>query len=740
MNKHKISLAIGVILVAGAATPGAFASGPIPEGHVSEAPQADQQAAAGQRFVVKYRQPSLASDSRAASRVLGAAVSRAGLDRTLPAARGSSGRVGVSAGVLRTMAAPGWQVVRTSRLLTDAESAGFIRELSADPAVERVEVDQLYHHLATAVPAAAPDDPNYAQYQWNFYNEAGGVRAEEAWEISTGEGVVVAVLDTGITQDTLDLAANVIPGYDMISDARVSRRAADGRVAGGWDIGSWTEQDYCVPLGAPPHGPTNSSWHGTHVAGTIAQETNNGIGLAGIAPGAKVMPIRVLGSCGGFGSDISDAMVWAAGGSVPGLPDNENPAEVLNMSLGSSGPAACPGIYQDAIDEVNARGSIIVVAAGNGNASAGNYTMASCDGVISIGATGIAGNKAGYSNHGARVDLSAPGGGGGVDGNPNGYIWQVINGGTQGPVAGQWLLGGKAGTSMSSPHVAAAAAMVQSVVDMPLDWEQMRNLLTSTARAFPVAPPAGTPIGAGILDLKALLDKATEVPCDPEVEECEEPGIEATPIANKVPMRGLSGSAGNETLYALEVPAGVTGVLSITSSGGSGNASMFVSLDEEPSEDASDWRSTRPGNNETVRVNNPAAGTYFIKLAGSYSNLTLQGRFEAPENGEPEPGGNELENGVPVTGISGAASSQQFWTINVPAGTASLNVAMAGGTGDADLYVQHGAQPTATSYECRPYLVGNNETCTISSPAAGTWHVMIGAFTTFSGVSLTGSY
>ena len=143
MNKHKISLAIGVILVAGAATPGAFASGPIPEGHVSEAPQADQQAAAGQRFVVKYRQPSLASDSRAASRVLGAAVSRAGLDRTLPAARGSSGRVGVSAGVLRTMAAPGWQVVRTSRLLTDAESAGFIRELSADPAVERVEVDQL---------------------------------------------------------------------------------------------------------------------------------------------------------------------------------------------------------------------------------------------------------------------------------------------------------------------------------------------------------------------------------------------------------------------------------------------------------------------------------------------------------------------------------------------------------------------------------------------------------------------
>ncbi|MGY0560258.1 S8 family peptidase [Luteimonas sp. A277] len=626
MNKHKISLAIGAILIAGAAVPAALASGPIPEGHVSEAAQAELHAAAGQRFVVKYRQPSMVSDSRAASRVLGAAVSRAGLDRTLPATRGSGGRVAVSAAVLRKMATPGWQVVRASRMLTDAESASFIRELSVDPAVERVEVDRLYHHLATAAPAAAPNDPNYAQYQWNFYNAAGGVGAEEAWEISTGEGVVVAVLDTGITEDTLDLAANVIPGYDMISDARVSRRAADGRVAGGWDVGSWTEQDYCVPLGAPPHGPSNSSWHGTHVAGTIAQETNNGTGLAGIAHGAKVMPIRVLGSCGGFGSDISDAMVWAAGGSVPGLPDNENPAEVLNMSLGSAGPAACPAYYQDAIDEVNARGSIIVVAAGNDNANAGSYTMASCEGVISIGATGIAGNKAGYSNYGARVDLSAPGGGGGVDGNPNGYVWQVINRGTQGPVEDDWVLGGKAGTSMSSPHVAAAAAMVQSVVDTPLDWEQMRDLLTSTARAFPVAPPVGTPIGAGILDLKALLDKAIEVPCDPEVEECEEPGIEATPIANKVPVRGLSGTVGGETLYAIEVPAGVKGPLSITTSGGSGNVSLYVSLDAEPGAEAADWSSTRPGNNETVRINNPAAGTYYVKLAGAYSNVTLQAR------------------------------------------------------------------------------------------------------------------
>src|SRR5690606_17849105 len=167
-------------------------------------------------------------------------------------------------------------------------------------------------------------------------------------------------------------------------------------------------------------------------------------------------------------------------------------------------------------------------------------------------------------------------------------------------------------------------------------------------------------------------------------------------LANKVPVRGLSGGAGSEVLYAIEVPAGVSGPLSITTSGGSGDVSMFVSLDEEPFADAADWRSTRPGNNEVVRVNNPAAGTYYIKLSGvrAYSNVTLQARFEEPETGGP--GGNELENGVPVTGIAGDAQSEQFWTINVPAGTASLNVQMAGGTGDADLYVRYGAQPTTT--------------------------------------------
>ena len=630
MKRKTISLAISsVLLVAGAGIAGA--TDRISGAQVVEpAPRHATATGDGQRFVVKYREGAAAlSGGRALSDSLDTAIGRAGLDRALPATSTSAARAPVSADVLRRMGAPGWHVVRTSRALSGSEAASFVRELEADPEVAAVEADRLYQRLETLSPASAPDDPNYDEFQWNFYDEDGGVRAEQAWEISTGEGVVVAVLDTGIIEGTLDLEGNAIPGYDMISDAYLSRRDSDDRVAGGWDLGDWTEENYCVPLGASPHPDVPSSWHGTHVAGTVAQETNNGTGLAGIAHDALVMPIRVLGSCGGYGSDIADGMLWAAGGEVEGMPVNENPAEILNMSLGSAGPAECSALYQDAIDEVNARGSIIVVAAGNSNADAGDYTMSSCDGVISVGATGIAGSKAGYSNYGDRIDLSAPGGGGAVDGNPDGYIWQVANAGEQGPEEGEWLLRGMSGTSMASPHVAAAAAMVQSVAEMPLDWEQMRDLLTATARPFPVAIPPETAMGAGILDLQVLLETVTEEPCDPEVEECD-PVPEAIPLFNREPVSGLEGEEGSEALYAIDVPDGVSGPLVITSSGGRGDVSLYVSHEEEPEAGSADWSSTRPGNSELVSVPTPEAGVYYIKLVAGqdYDGVTLQARHD----------------------------------------------------------------------------------------------------------------
>lgn len=214
---------------------------------------------------------------------------------------------------------------------------------------------------------------------------------------------------------------------------------------------------------------------------------------------------------------------------------------------------------------------------------------------------------------------------------------------------------------------------------------------------------------------------------------------DAIELTNRTPVSGLSGAAGAELLYSIEVPENVSGPLSITTSGGSGNVSLYVSRDAEPSASDYDFVSQRPGNNEVVRIASAEAGIYYIKIVGqsAFANVTVQARHNPPSEGG---GDGSLRNGVPVTGLAGAAGSQQFWTVQVPAGTASLRVAMSGGTGDADLYVRFGAQPTTTTYDCRPYLSGNNEVCTVNNPQAGTYHVMVDAYSTFSGATLTATW
>lgn len=624
-KKSKMSLAIaGVTLMSLAGTSAALAADrPLPTRIVPQASASANDALLSDRFVVKYKAGAPErTNAAAAQRVLGNAAARAGLDRAVGATATSSARSAATARLDRRLSVPGWSLVTTSRHLNPAEADEFIRVLKSDPSVDTVEQDRLYVRMNTWV----PDDSRYADLQWHLHSATGGIRAPQAWALpnSRGAGVVVAILDTGIVQNHLDLAANVIPGYDMLSHPTVSRREEGVRIPGGWDTGDWAEAGRC---GAGQPADT-SSWHGSHVGGTVAQETNNALGGAGVAFESQVQPVRVLGACGGTGVDIADGITWASGGTVAGVPNNATPAHILNLSLGSRSPSACSALYQDAINAANARGSIIVVAAGNGNANAGNYTMSSCQNVISVGANGIAGGRAGYSNWGARVDIAAPGGGGGADGNPNGYVWQVINAGSQAPT-GEWQMGGMAGTSMASPHVAGVAAMVQGALaaaDRPLlSWTQMRDLLTETARPFPVNIPASTPIGAGIVDAHAALVKALEEPCDPEVEEC---GIPATPLTNRVPVRGLSGNAGSEVVYSFEATAGR--MVSFATSGGTGNVQMYVSFDAEPSAGSADFSSARPGNNEAVRINaaQVRAGTYYIKLVGAaaYSGVTLEAR------------------------------------------------------------------------------------------------------------------
>jgi len=570
------------------------------------------------RFIVRYRSGSAErTDTQLMLRSLQQAVAKAGVAGT----RGTRGaHSAIQVEHVRRLAT-GADVVRISRPLDRVAAATLMRSIAADPAVAYVEPDLMLRHTGLpkrapqVSPALVPDDELFATYQWHLHNSTGGIRAPAAWDAATGEGVVVAVLDTGITEHD-DLDGNVLEGYDFITDTFVSRRETTARVPGAHDYGDWNDNPAECPV-------SPSSFHGTHVAGTVAELTDNGIGMAGVAHGAKVLPVRVLGRCGGYLSDIADAIVWASGGSVEGVPDNANPAEAINMSLGGGGACAAQSAMQLAVDAAIANGTTVVVAAGNYAADAANFTPASCANVVTVGATRIGGGKAGYSNYGTRIDLSAPGGGGSVDGNPNGYVWQNINDSATSPELGEQTYGGMSGTSMASPHVAGVVALVQSVAETPLTPAAMRELLKDTARAFPTSIPAGTPMGSGIVDAAAAV-AALAAPC--EGDECEPP-VEALPILNRVPVGNLSGAAGEEQLFSLEIPAGASG-LSFMTYAGSGDVSLLVSFGAEPTLDAADFRSTRPGNNETIRIPAPQAGTYYVKVVGvkAFARLTLEAR------------------------------------------------------------------------------------------------------------------
>lgn len=577
--------------------------------------QASTAQQSSERIIVKYRTGTAAASDRSAKlAAVSSAVSRASLG-------GTASRAAAASPQLLRRLGTGADVIRLQGKLSQAQLQTVLKEIQADPSVQYAAADVKLQRAdlpAKETKQLIPNDQYYAQYQWHLHNAAGGVNAPAAWDVAQGEGVVVAVLDTGILPQHPDFAAGtLLEGYDFISDAETSRRPTDERVPGALDYGDWVENDNECYAGSLAE---DSSWHGTHVSGTVAEATNNTIGMAGLAYKAKVLPVRVLGKCGGYLSDIADAITWASGGTVAGIPANPNPAEVINMSLGGGG--ACDPAYQDAINGAVSRGTTVVVAAGNQASNASGYRPASCANVIAVGATRITGGIASYSNFGAAVDLSGPGGGGGVDGNPGGYVWQAGYNGLTTPTSGAYSYMGMGGTSMASPHVAAVAALVQGALASagrdPLTPAQLETLLKQSARAFPVTIPTSTPIGSGIVDAKAALDEALEEPCTVDC------APDATPLTNRVAVGGLSGAGGSETLYSFEAAAGKT--VSFLTYGGSGNVSLYVSAGEEPTATDFDAKSSRPGNSETVRFTAPVAGTYYIKLVGesAFSGVSIQ--------------------------------------------------------------------------------------------------------------------
>lgn len=449
-------------------------------------------------------------------------------------------RQGVQMKWLRTNAL-GAHVLKLDRAVDVATAKQLAASIqAADPAVEYAEPDRLMQPLLT------PNDPSYNS-QWHYFEAAGGLNLPQAWDKSTGAGVVVSVIDTGIRAHA-DLAANLRPGHDFITDLAVANDG-NGRDADPSDPGDWVSAGECG-AGQPA---STSSWHGTHVAGTIAAVTNNGSGVAGVAFGAKVSPARVLGKCGGYTSDIADAIIWASGGTVSGVPANANPARVINMSLGGGG--ACDNTTQSAINSARSRNTVIVVAAGNSNANVSGFSPASCSGVITVAAVGRNGGRASYSNYGALVDVAAPGGNMST-GTTNGVL-STLNSGTSTPGADSTAY--YQGTSMAAPHVAGVAALMLSVKPS-LTPDQVESLIKSSTRAFPATC---TQCGTGIVDALAAVNAALGVTPPPvnTINEVESNNTLATAqsiSATPVTVNGTIATSTDTDYFKLTVGAGKT--------------------------------------------------------------------------------------------------------------------------------------------------------------------------------------
>jgi serine protease len=337
---------------------------------------------------------------------------------------------------------------------------------------------------------AAPNDPLYPR-QWSLSDPLSGVNAEYAWALQpASSSVVVAVVDTGILPHP-DLEGRVLAGYDFISDP-ASARDGDARDPNPRDEGTWGSASECGFA-------EGSFFHGLFVAGQIAANTNNGIGIAGITTGAKILPVRVLGQCGaGTFDDILAAILWSSGVAIADVPPNANPAKVINLSLGGYG--ACDQSVQAAVDDALAQGTVVVAAAGNESADVQDFTPANCSGVITVAAHARDANLTSYSNFGRGVSLSAPGGDLPIDG----LIVSTSNDGTTVPQNPSYIAA--AGTSFAAPLVSGTAALMLARNPL-LTPGRVFDIVTGTTRDFPVGSFCTQPdiCGSGMLDAGAAV-------------------------------------------------------------------------------------------------------------------------------------------------------------------------------------------------------------------------------------------
>lgn len=473
--------------------PDALGSSPPERGPVADLPAVSEPFAGEMRYVVRMAPASESGSSTQAEQ--GPAQRLAAVQSRMAGKSGAPSFV-----TLRTLSSGAVVVVAPKALRAD-QARQMAAQLSADPQVLSVEPDVRISSTQVSAPEVGTNDP-FLSMQWALRPasvSAGGGAFRSAWNVTRGEGVTVAVLDTG-TLNHPDLVANLVPGADFVSDPTM---AGDG---GGRDADPTDNGDFC--------GAGASSWHGVAVASQIAAVANNGNGMAGAAPAARIMPIRVLGRCGGWLSDTADALSWLAGRGVAGVPANTRKVHVANLSLGGNSP--CYQYMQDGVTAAVNAGITVVAASGNSGLNSIS-SPANCTGAIAIGAHNASGDLASYSNYGQGLALTAPGGGacrGGVgincDSTPTVALSVIGQTTFQSFGDVRYFLG----TSAASPHAAAAAALLYAVKP-DITPVQVRSALVTSARPHAAngfcAMNKGL-CGAGVLDAAAALRQVSGTP------------------------------------------------------------------------------------------------------------------------------------------------------------------------------------------------------------------------------------
>jgi serine protease len=468
-----VGLLIAVMAQSGAASP--------EYNPVSHQPAAADSETAVKRVIVRFRTANASGSAQASADVVTALATRT--------------RLNVKA--IRHISS-GMHVMHVESQIGGETLEQTLANLRADPTVEYAEADQRRYAHAT------PNDPLFTG-QWYMQSaQPAAVDAASAWDMTTGSsGIIIAELDTGVRFDHPDLrtasANRLLPGYDMISadpdGTFFTANDGNGRDPDASDPGDWVTATEAKSASNTTCKQADSSWHGTRVAGILGALTNNSTGVAGMTWSNWILPVRVLGKCGGYDSDIIAAMLWAAGVHVDGVPDNPYPARIINMSLGATG--ACTAGYQQAVNELTALGVLVVASAGNEGGPVD--APANCSGVAGIAGLRQAGTKVGYSSLGPQIALAAPAGNcvNTTAGQPCLFsIDTTINTGTTVPATNTYTdqTNFNIGTSFSAPIVAGIAGLMAAVNGNLTSGQIIARLQEGATKPFPVSADSTVPM------------------------------------------------------------------------------------------------------------------------------------------------------------------------------------------------------------------------------------------------------